>query len=146
MDNKLITEYRNTFSFFDTNNDGFITSDELEKAMNKCGVYPSKLELKMIMRKGDKDKNGVITFDEFVVLMKNQEQKMKYTEKQLKEQFRMFDKDNDGFIEREEMIDIVQELSLGAYYPRHVINQLFREADVDGDGKISFSEFVMAVS
>uniref|UniRef100_A0AC35U642 Calmodulin n=1 Tax=Rhabditophanes sp. KR3021 TaxID=114890 RepID=A0AC35U642_9BILA len=146
MDSKVIAEYKNSFSFFDANNDGFITADELQKAMNKCGVFPSKLELRMIMNEGDKDRNGVITFDEFIELMRNQENKMKYTEKQLKEQFRMFDKDNDGFIEREEMTKIVKELSLGAFYPKHVINQLFKEADVDGDGKISFNEFVMAVS
>lgn len=40
--------------------------------------------------------NGVITFDEFVRLMRNQERtetkKAKYDEKQLWEQFKMFDK------------------------------------------------------
>uniref|UniRef100_A0A914CT85 EF-hand domain-containing protein n=2 Tax=Acrobeloides nanus TaxID=290746 RepID=A0A914CT85_9BILA len=144
-----IEEFRKAFMFFDANNDGYITVDELERAMNKCGVFPTKLEIRTIMAQGDLDKNGVITFDEFVRLMRNQERHMakkKYDEKQLREQFRMFDKDNDGFIEREEMIDIVRELALGRFFPPEVIDQLFREADVDGDGKISFAEFAMAVN
>lgn len=143
--------------FFDANNDGYITVDELERAMNKCGVYPSKLELRVIMSQGDVDskfkkrfksnmsriiyfsENGVITFDEFVQLMRNQDSgRTKYNSQQLYEQFQLFDKDKDGFIEKNEMIEIVRELNLGRFFPISVIDQLFREADVDGDGRISF--------
>ncbi|KAH7701418.1 Protein K03A1.4 a, partial [Aphelenchoides avenae] len=133
-----IEEFRKAFQFFDANHDGYITADELERAMNKCGVYPNKLELRMIMSQGDKDKNGVITFDEFIHLMQSQVCNSKYNERQLRDQFNLFDKDHDGFIERGEMRSIVRELSLGRYFPDHVIEQLFNEADIDGDGKISF--------
>ncbi|TMS36900.1 hypothetical protein L596_003960 [Steinernema carpocapsae] len=141
-----LEDFRKAFLFFDANNDGYITLDELESAMNKCGQYPSKLELRVIMTQGDRDQNGVITFDEFTALMRESECRNKYSRPQLREQFQMFDKDNDGYIERNEMIGIVRELSLGKYFPHHVIDQLFREADMDGDGRISFEEFVMAVN
>ncbi|KAK0397340.1 hypothetical protein QR680_002090 [Steinernema hermaphroditum] len=141
-----LEDFRKAFKFFDANNDGFITQEELESAMNKCGQYPSKLELRFIMSQGDRDQNGVITFDEFTALMRENECRNKYSRHQLREQFQMFDKDNDGYIERSEMTGIVRELSLGRYFPNQVIDQLFREADVDGDGRISFEEFVMAVN
>ncbi|KAI1732238.1 EF hand domain-containing protein [Ditylenchus destructor] len=146
----MTEEYRKAFTFFDANHDGYITTTEMENAMNKCGVFPSKLELRLIMSQGDKDKNGVITFDEFCQLMRNQEltgigARERPDEDQLWEQFRMFDKDNDGFIMREEMTQLVKDLSLGSNFPDHIVDQLFREADIDGDGKISFDEFVMAV-
>ncbi|KAH7710731.1 Protein K03A1.4 a [Aphelenchoides avenae] len=156
-----IEEFRKAFQFFDANHDGYITADELERAMNKCGVYPNKLELRMIMSQGDKDstsyrffhenhsilsENGVITFDEFIHLMQSQVCNSKYNERQLRDQFNLFDKDHDGFIERGEMRSIVRELSLGRYFPDHVIEQLFNEADIDGDGKISFQEFVLSVN
>jgi Ca2+-binding EF-hand superfamily protein len=35
--------------------DGYITTQELEMAMSKCGVYPSKLELRLVMTQGDAD-------------------------------------------------------------------------------------------
>lgn len=90
--------------------------------MNKCGVYPNKLELRMIMSQGDKDstsfayfheislcisknasyhigkrdkmlsENGVITFDEFIHLMQSQVCNSKYNERQLRDQFNLFDK------------------------------------------------------
>lgn len=139
-------EYQKAFSFFDANNDGKITIDELEKAMLKCGQRPSKLEIRLIMYHGDNDQNGVITFDEFAHLMNGTTSMNKYTFDQLQDQFRMFDKDKDGFIEKEEMINCVRELSLQKSFPIEVIEQLFREADLDGDGKISFEEFVLAVN
>ncbi|CAJ0959355.1 unnamed protein product, partial [Mesorhabditis belari] len=141
-----VEDYKKAFDFFDANNDGYITADELEAAMNKCGQYPSKLELRLIMHHGDNDKNGVITFDEFAHLMSGSTTRNKYTYAQLQEQFQMFDKDKDGYIEKQEMIEIVRELALSSSFPRNVIEQMFKEADVDGDGKISFEEFVLAVN
>ncbi|KAI6235312.1 Calmodulin-like protein 3 [Aphelenchoides besseyi] len=139
-------EFRQAFDFFDANHDGYVTTDELEQAMSKCGVYPSKLELRLVMTQGDADGNGVITFDEFAALMETQKDRSRYDKRQLWQQFKLFDRDNDGFIELDEMFQIVKELSLGRYFPREIVDKLFREADVDGDGKISFDEFVMAVN
>ncbi|CAD6193122.1 unnamed protein product [Caenorhabditis auriculariae] len=141
-----IEEYRKAFSFFDANNDGKITTEELEKAMIRCGQRPTKLEVRLIMYHGDNDQNGVITFDEFAHLMNGTSPMSRYTFEQLRDQFNMFDKDKDGFIEKAEMISCVRELSLQHSFPRAVIEQLFTEADIDGDGKISFDEFVLAVN
>ncbi|KAI6215179.1 hypothetical protein M3Y94_00355100 [Aphelenchoides besseyi] len=115
-------EFRQAFDFFDANHDGYVTTDELEQAMSKCGVYPSKLELRLVMTQGDADGND----------------RSRYDKRQLWQQFKLFDRDNDGFIELDEMFQIVKELSLGRYFPREIVDKLFREADVDGDGKISF--------
>ncbi|KJH40893.1 EF hand [Dictyocaulus viviparus] len=150
----IIEEYKKAFKFFDQNNDGFITMSELEKAMNECGQYPSKLELHLVMSHGDRDQNGVITFDEFVQLMSGRNTGGKYTYSQLLEQFNMFDKlsfqmdttcshdDKDGYIEKSEMIECVNELSLSRIYPRSVVEALFNDADADGDGKISFEDIL----
>ncbi|CAK5016163.1 unnamed protein product [Meloidogyne enterolobii] len=156
-------DYRNAFSYFDVNKDGHITAHELETAMNKCGVYPTKLELRIIMNQMDKDKNGLITFDEFASMMRIQEKaqishriqcqkriinlsnEQPEIRQELLAQFRLFDKDNDGFILPEEMKKLISELRLGKNFPESVVDQLFLEADADGDGKISFEEFVMAV-
>uniref|UniRef100_A0A914VM24 EF-hand domain-containing protein n=1 Tax=Plectus sambesii TaxID=2011161 RepID=A0A914VM24_9BILA len=80
--------------------------------MNKCDQFPTKLELKLLMKQADKDQNGVITIDEFVDFM-NTPKRCQYSSEELLEQFRLFDKDKDGFITREEMISIVTEFGLG---------------------------------
>uniref|UniRef100_F1LFS6 Calmodulin n=1 Tax=Ascaris suum TaxID=6253 RepID=F1LFS6_ASCSU len=141
-----LEEYKRAFHFFDVNHDGKITIDEMEAAMNKCGQYPSKLELRLLMLQADIDRNGVITFDEFTSMMRGGRKRRKYSKKQLYEQFLLFDKDKDGYIQRSEMIGIVCELALGEVFPRKLIDQIFEEADVDGDGRISFEEFVLAVN
>ncbi|KAF7640127.1 hypothetical protein Mgra_00000574 [Meloidogyne graminicola] len=156
-------DYQSAFDYFDVNKDGHITVHELETAMNKCGVYPTKLELRIIMNQMDKDKNGLITFDEFSSMMRLQRKEQNSQriqsqkrlinlsneqpeiKKELLDQFRLFDKDNDGFILPEEMKNLINELRLGKNFPEKVVDQLFLEADTDGDGKISFEEFVIAV-
>ncbi|KAI6176897.1 Calmodulin-like protein 3 [Aphelenchoides bicaudatus] len=139
-------EFVEAFDFFDQNQDGYITTQELELAMSKCGVYPSKLELRLVMTQGDADGNGCITLNEFIQVLETQESRYKYEIKELREQFRFFDKNKDGLIDFDEMLGIVNELSLGRYFPIEIVQKLFNEADLDKDGKISFPEFVMAVN
>lgn len=54
------TEYKRAFHFFDVNHDGKITIDEMEAAMNKCGQYPSKLELRLLMLQADIDREHLL--------------------------------------------------------------------------------------
>ncbi|CAK5049175.1 unnamed protein product [Meloidogyne enterolobii] len=110
--------------------------------MNKCGVYPTKLELRIIMNQMDKDKNGLITFDEFAAMMRIQEKaqishriqcqkriinlsnEQPEIRQELLAQFRLFDKDNDGFILPEEMKKLISELRLGKNFPESVVDQV----------------------
>lgn len=62
-----IAEYQEAFNFFDANNDGYITIEELEGAMNKCDQFPTKLELKLLMKQADKDR----TLPELALLIAN---------------------------------------------------------------------------
>jgi Ca2+-binding EF-hand superfamily protein len=47
---------------------GHITPDELQQALHKAGVY-SEQEVKDILKKVDKDKDGCINYEEFVSMM-----------------------------------------------------------------------------
>lgn len=51
-----LAEYRQAFALFDANKDGFITIDELEKAMKRFGKRISRLELSLIMHHADNDR------------------------------------------------------------------------------------------
>jgi Ca2+-binding EF-hand superfamily protein len=47
---------------------GFITQDELEKALKNCGGYKAD-EIKEILANTDKNKDGSIDYGEFVEMM-----------------------------------------------------------------------------
>lgn len=57
------------FNFFDENNKGYITIEELSKAFTKFGYSYTTLQLKRMIKKIDKNSDGKISLDEFTQLM-----------------------------------------------------------------------------
>ncbi|MCU0824233.1 MAG: EF-hand domain-containing protein [Leptospira sp.] len=57
------------FQQIDTNNDGCLTVDEIEKALKKQGVIINSKELHAVLKSVDMDKNGKINFNEFIASM-----------------------------------------------------------------------------
>ena len=57
------------FSIFDKDKNGIIDIKEMGVVMRALGQNPSKQELRDIMREFDENKDGVISFDEFLDLM-----------------------------------------------------------------------------
>ncbi|GAA0159771.1 non-receptor serine/threonine protein kinase [Lithospermum erythrorhizon] len=55
------------FSYFDKDDSGFITRDELQKACNDFGIEPGCLE--EMIRETDQNNDGCIDYNEFVALM-----------------------------------------------------------------------------
>ena len=53
------------FSAFDVNDSGFITADDLIRMMRSVGEIISVEEARDMIREGDKDNDGKISFDEF---------------------------------------------------------------------------------
>jgi Ca2+-binding EF-hand superfamily protein len=139
-DPKAIDEITKVFKEFDADGDGRLTLTELMNVLKKSGKSASKFEMKMLMNQADKDRNGVITLDEFIAYMTAPETKIP-NDSQLKARFGVFDKDGDGFITREEMTSIVAELGMTAEWTPKAIDALFSEADSNGDGMIDFDEF-----
>merc|ERR1712224_784851 len=123
-----------SFSLFDKDGDGTITTKELGTVMRSLGQNPTEAELQDMINEVDADGNGTIDFPEFCTLMAR---KMKDTdsEEELKEAFRVFDKDVNGFISAAELRHIMTNLG-------EEVDEMIREADIDGDGQINYEEFV----
>jgi len=62
-------DVRAAFRVFDHNNDGTISKDELREAMVNFGTRVTEDEFQTMFSEADKNKDGLIDFDEFVMMM-----------------------------------------------------------------------------
>jgi len=65
-----IEEYQQVFSEFDEDNNGSITTKELGTVLKKCGLNPSKSQLKEMIAAVDTDGNGTLDFQEFLTAVR----------------------------------------------------------------------------
>lgn len=143
MTKSSIAATKSLFKKLDINNDGHLCLDEVCKNL-KIDADLAKKELK----KADKDGGGTISFEEFFLLIRMEQQKMKQhinkNDGKWKNCFKKFDKSGDG------------RLCLGEFYlfwkevdpeiGRNHIELLFASTDVDGSGKICYEEFAACLN
>lgn len=90
-------EFREAFKLFDSNNDGFITVEEMKELMKKLGRNMSDGEARAVMSLADRDNNGLIDFEEFSLLWRiiiGEE------DSDIREEFARFDLDKNGYISK----------------------------------------------
>jgi len=124
------------------NDDGVIDKAEFQQALGlKDSVFIDRMFYLF-----DKDHNGSISFDEFVIGLSVFSEKASKQEK-MEFAFKIFDADNDGFISQKELFSLLsgclKENGLGI--PEQQLDALvtytLQAADLDKDGKISFHEY-----
>lgn len=54
------------FKTCDVNNDGIVTKNEIRKLLDSRGIYVSDRDVNTLMEKFDKDKDGKISYSEFM--------------------------------------------------------------------------------
>merc|ERR1712079_548568 len=98
-----------------------------------------------IFEKFDKDKDGTISFKEFM-LATNVSESEEAAEEKLRWAFRLYDKDSSGTIEVKEMMDIVGNLYEVEGFSKDTANDkaasIFRLLDKNDDGELNEEEFV----
>ena len=68
-DSDIDQELQDAFKFFDGDKDGYITSLELRNAMNNLGDEYTPEEAEEMIKEGDLDNDGKISFDEFMKIV-----------------------------------------------------------------------------
>ena len=134
-----LNELRELFMRIDANGDGYISSDELYRAMvtSKPG---SEQKLDFIVSGLDFNKNGLIDYIEFISasLRKSNIANVGL----IRSAFMFFDKDNDGCITANEIKEV---MSMHSGFDTRIAS-LIAEADLNHDGNIDFVEFLNLLS
>merc|ERR1711959_342528 len=139
LSDQQIKEMREAFDLFDTDGGGTIDAAELETAMTALGFTPNKGEINKMVGDLDKDGDGTIDWDEFMLLMGG-----KMSDKDMKDDmikaFKLFDTEGTGKVSFKNLKAVAQEL--GESMSDKDLQGMMDEADTDGDGEINEEEFL----
>jgi calcium-binding protein CML len=155
-------EMRRLFGTYDADNDGRISSGELDSIMKKLGLEISEDELNGMVRSVDKNGDGYVDFDEFLDFQESlsadnkngsgaggdseahessQHGNAGADDDELREAFDVFDKNKDGFISVKELHSVLRSLGISAGLTITNCEKMILAVDSNGDGQVDFLEF-----
>lgn len=136
-----LEEFKNSFQIFDKDNDGVISSHELGIVMRAMGHNPTQIELQEMIDEVDSDKDGAISFEEFVAMMMKTITDVEIEEKTI-EAFKVFDRDGSGVLRASELKNIM--VKLGDPIDEEEADDLIKLATQE-DGLIDYMKFVKSI-
>lgn len=141
---KTINEVKGAFRKYDKNRDGGLSKSELARMMFSTGHSYSDMEIDAVMNLGDRDGDGEIDMEEFLILMTPAASvtlnkiRMNITSiDEVKGLFKAIDTDGDGLLSEEEMMN-----SSGCKFDREQVAAIFELGDANGDGVLDMGEFI----
>ena len=147
MTEEMLSDFREAFKTFDTDEDGYLSLKELGDLLIELGVPVTKDELTEMTNEIDIEGNGTIDFKEFVLLMARKMRDYDNEDEYI-EAFRIFDKNNDDLISKEEMkeaMTIIGQFVWGESPTDEDIAYMIKEADTDGDEFLHYSDFIKKI-
>uniref|UniRef100_A0A8C5N3B8 Calcium-binding mitochondrial carrier protein SCaMC-2 n=1 Tax=Leptobrachium leishanense TaxID=445787 RepID=A0A8C5N3B8_9ANUR len=120
------------FQELDVNKDGAICINDLAVGLQRLGVHRTELELRKIVKAGDKDQDGQLDFEEFVHYLRDHEKKLRLV-------FRSLDKKNDGCIDAQEIMQSLRDL--GVNISEQQAEKILKRMDKNGTMTIDWNEW-----
>ncbi|XP_044162273.1 calcium-binding mitochondrial carrier protein SCaMC-2 isoform X3 [Bufo gargarizans] len=120
------------FQELDVNKDGAICIDDLAVGLRRLGVHRTEMELRKIVKDGDKDQDGQLDFEEFVHYLRDHEKKLRLV-------FRSLDKKNDGRIDVQEIMQSLRDL--GVNISEQQAEKILKRMDKNGTMTIDWNEW-----
>eukprot|EP00192_Tetraselmis_astigmatica_P008942 CAMPEP_0117668992 /NCGR_PEP_ID=MMETSP0804-20121206/11870_1 /TAXON_ID=1074897 /ORGANISM="Tetraselmis astigmatica, Strain CCMP880" /LENGTH=609 /DNA_ID=CAMNT_0005476971 /DNA_START=286 /DNA_END=2112 /DNA_ORIENTATION=+ len=133
MQTDEIKAIKDAFDLVDEDGDGLITWQQL---MTRAHIQISKEDFVAVMRKVDRDQDGLLTLDDYTAIA--MQIRAQSDSSKAREAFAMFDKDGNGYITYDSMAEVLKSVGMDLTEDIAVI---FKKYDADGDGQISFVEF-----
>jgi len=132
---------REAFVSLDTNGDGFLTLEELQKGVESNCKMLEGVNLEQVMAAIDANHDGRLEYTEFIAAA--MDEKVQNHEDMCWRAFKAFDANNDGKISLDEMNHVLQEDEMEHTFPgSRKASFYFKRMDQDGDGEVCFEEFL----
>ena len=136
----VIMEYREAFTLFDKDGDGYITDIEFSTVVRSMGINPSQKEIKEMLDLAENPSR--IDFNTFIKAMKSCKRKPDVEEDLIKA-FQIFDKKNVGKVKS---LEIKAALTtLGECLTDAEIDELIRLATPNSEGEIDYRDFARKI-
>ncbi|XP_063682711.1 uncharacterized protein LOC134817499 [Bolinopsis microptera] len=138
LTNEEEQEIKDFFTRYDTDDNGMLDLEELQKLFANFNVVALQDDIKAFFERVDKDKDGTVDYDELMTYIEEILAE-KYTSEDIESAFNLIDEDGSGEVSHEEVAVAMAKADVGI--PHDEILYLLEEADLNRDGTISFSEF-----
>ncbi|XP_027337882.1 probable calcium-binding protein CML23 [Abrus precatorius] len=142
---EVSTQFQQVFRLIDTNGDGKISITELSEVLSCLGYnkYTAAKEAEGIVRVLDFNGDGFVDLDEFMVVMKEEEENiasgMEHDDN-LMDAFLVFDTDKNGLISAKDLQRVLLNLGCVDCSLREC-KLMIKGFDKNGDGFVDFEEF-----
>ena len=131
------------FRAFDADNDGAITVAELGGIMGSLGYNPSEEEVSSMMQKGDTNKDGLLSIEEFLE-MNTKDLELGSSAAFLKAAAESLNVDEDDVVSGEELFEAMWNMGCGLTLED--CQTIVASMDGDGDGAVSFLDFKLIIN
>ena len=138
FDDDKLKECKIVFDMFDKDKDGLISINKLGDIMRILGAAPSKIELDNLIYNLESNNNNLISFDNFLILLKNKLENQ-YTEDDIINEFRKLDKKNNGKINENDLRNLMSKYENPL--SNEEIEEIIKEANVDSNNEIDYINF-----
>lgn len=137
-----VREFKEVFDLFDEDRSGFISKKELGKALRSLGANPTEAEIEEMMQEADANRDGVVDFPEYLVLMLSRLRSVRHLTdpKELRKMFRILDRESTGKILRQEFKRMMT--TAGDRLSPEEVEEVLTHCDLDLDGNLDFHTFV----
>mmetsp|Transcript_31184 Transcript_31184/g.56618 ORF Transcript_31184/g.56618 Transcript_31184/m.56618 type:complete len:145 (-) Transcript_31184:384-818(-) len=132
-------DFKEAFTLFDVDNDGYISTRELGTVIRALGKSPTEAEIRAIIQEIDPQNRGFIDYKEFEEIM-FMDMRTYNNEQELTTAWRVFDKQATGVISTVELKHILS--SVGEKLSPKELNDLLLEADPESKGTITYQNFM----
>lgn len=150
---EMLLELRRAFDFYDVESDGVLAPPEIYQMFKRLSKPVTKAQVREVMNEVDIDNNGVLDFEECVILeikmsrARPRADLIDYTAylpertiRQLEEWFSLNDNAEDGVISVESIMRILEQQQM--HEPsEEFLEDLLRQVDPQGKGSLAFSAF-----